>query len=431
MDRISGATVAANLFGAGKNGFTAGNAATGVPATVVTDTWLNGLQEEVIGVIEGAGLAPSAADNTLLRQAIAKMIAAAATAIVIQQATFAPGIANGNPVRWDAGNNRFALAQADGTTNDLAVGFADVTNAAVYCFGRSRAGLLAGLTPGARYYLSAAGALSAAAAADAIYAGIALAADTLFIDIDPGAAGFKALAYEGIGQGLEDDGTGNLRVKLNGASLSRSASGMGINTANSNPWSAAQTCSNNILTDGTTITPNLAGAPEGYVVLAGNRILGFPTGLQAGQRQRFVFDIWQDTAGSRTLAYAWCYLWSNGSAGVLSTTALSRDKLFGDVAYYNQSAVTISIAAPGVVTWAGHGLQTGYQLQLTTTGALPTGLSASTTYYVIAVDANTFRLATSLANAAAGTAIATSGSQSGTHTATACAIDLTLPKGFK
>lgn len=77
---------------------------------------------------------------------------------------------------------------------------------------------------------------------------------------------------------------------------------------------------------------------------------------------------------------------------------------------------TISIASPGVVTLNTHGLITGDRIHLTTTGALPTGLSASTDYWVIYNDANTFWLATSLSNAVSGTKIATSGSQSGTHT---------------
>lgn len=78
--------------------------------------------------------------------------------------------------------------------------------------------------------------------------------------------------------------------------------------------------------------------------------------------------------------------------------------------------VTISIASPGVVTKTSHGLLGYERVHLTTTGALPTGLSANTDYWVIYVDVNTFRLATSLDNALAGTAINTSGSQSGTHT---------------
>lgn len=76
---------------------------------------------------------------------------------------------------------------------------------------------------------------------------------------------------------------------------------------------------------------------------------------------------------------------------------------------------TITIATPGVVTLTAHGFETGDGLYLTTTGALPTGLAANTRYFAIRVDANTIRLATSYANAIAGTAIATSGSQSGTH----------------
>lgn len=81
---------------------------------------------------------------------------------------------------------------------------------------------------------------------------------------------------------------------------------------------------------------------------------------------------------------------------------------------------TITIAAPGVVTLASHGLRTGDAIYMTTTGALPTGLSVNTQYWVIRVDANTFQLATTLANALAPTPITTSGSQSGVHTAVGC-----------
>lgn len=77
--------------------------------------------------------------------------------------------------------------------------------------------------------------------------------------------------------------------------------------------------------------------------------------------------------------------------------------------------VTITIATPGVLTLASHGLKTGDAVFLTTTGALPTGISASTRYWVIKLTDSTFMLATSLANASAGTAIATSGTQSGVH----------------
>lgn len=77
---------------------------------------------------------------------------------------------------------------------------------------------------------------------------------------------------------------------------------------------------------------------------------------------------------------------------------------------------TITIASPGVGTLNSHGLETGERVWLSTTGSLPTGLAVNTAYFAIRIDANTFRLATSKANADAGTAINTSGTQSGTHT---------------
>lgn len=77
---------------------------------------------------------------------------------------------------------------------------------------------------------------------------------------------------------------------------------------------------------------------------------------------------------------------------------------------------TITVASPGVVTLNNHGLVTGDAVYLTTTGALPTGLAQNTRYFAIRIDANTFRLATSLANAKANTAVNTTGTQSGVHT---------------
>lgn len=85
---------------------------------------------------------------------------------------------------------------------------------------------------------------------------------------------------------------------------------------------------------------------------------------------------------------------------------------------------TTTIAAPAVVTLSTHGLQTGDQVYLTTTGALPTGLSVNTLYYAVRVDANTFNLSTTRANAYAGTKITTTGTQSGVHTLRFCPYGL-------
>ena len=82
-----------------------------------------------------------------------------------------------------------------------------------------------------------------------------------------------------------------------------------------------------------------------------------------------------------------------------------------------ESTVTISVGTPGVVSWTGHGLQAGQPVVFSTTGALPTGLTAGTVYYVIAagLTANSF----SVAATPGGTGIATTAAGTGTHTVTA------------
>ena len=67
------------------------------------------------------------------------------------------------------------------------------------------------------------------------------------------------------------------------------------------------------------------------------------------------------------------------------------------------SAVTI---AAETITYTAHGLATGAAVAYNNGGGTSiTGLTSGTTYYVIRVDANTIKLATSSANATAGTAI--------------------------
>lgn len=99
-----------------------------------------------------------------------------------------------------------------------------------------------------------------------------------------------------------------------------------------------------------------------------------------------------------------------GAAGTLSG-ALVAD-----------STVTISIADPAVVTLANHGLSQGQPIGFRTTGTLPTGFNTIATnagratpgfHYVRDVlSANTF----TISETPGGPAVATSGTQSGTHT---------------
>lgn len=76
-----------------------------------------------------------------------------------------------------------------------------------------------------------------------------------------------------------------------------------------------------------------------------------------------------------------------------------------------------------IFTATAHGFLAGLKLQVSNSGgALPSGLSAVTDYFVIPIDANTFKLATSLANAKAGTNLTISTNGTGTQTATPTAL---------
>ena len=109
--------------------------------------------------------------------------------------------------------------------------------------------------------------------------------------------------------------------------------------------------------------------------------------------------------------------WTGGTAATGFYEVVDADTATDEVTIdlpYIDSTVTISIAAPGVVTWTNHGLSVNDTIRFTTTGALPTGLAINTTYYVKEVlSANTFTVSTS----AGGAAVTTSGTQSGTQTA--------------
>lgn len=89
-----------------------------------------------------------------------------------------------------------------------------------------------------------------------------------------------------------------------------------------------------------------------------------------------------------------------------------------------ESIVTISSADPNVVTWADHGLVAGQPVVFSTSGSLPSGLTAGTVYYVIASGLTTGSFSVSASKG--GTAVDTSGGAgSGTHTAIAAPEGMT------
>lgn len=114
MLRISTITKALNLFGAGKHGFRNGDMATSTPPTDFDADWCNGVQEELLTVIEGAGLTPSGASYAQLLEAIKRMIdiqagnyaldTGAANAYVVALDPAITAYVNGTTVRFRAVN---------------------------------------------------------------------------------------------------------------------------------------------------------------------------------------------------------------------------------------------------------------------------------------------------------------------------------------
>jgi len=83
--------------------------------------------------------------------------------------------------------------------------------------------------------------------------------------------------------------------------------------------------------------------------------------------------------------------------------------------------ITISIAAPGVITLpSGITFVDDTAITFTSTGALPTGLSVGQVYFVVNYSSSTFNVALTIG----GAAITTSGSQSGTQSISARGIDI-------
>lgn len=86
------------------------------------------------------------------------------------------------------------------------------------------------------------------------------------------------------------------------------------------------------------------------------------------------------------------------------------------------SVVTMTIATPCAVTWPNHNLRSGTPITFITGGALPgiTGTTFAATLYVSSPTTNTFKLVAAAVNADNPAAeLQTTGTQSGTHTATA------------
>jgi hypothetical protein len=91
----------------------------------------------------------------------------------------------------------------------------------------------------------------------------------------------------------------------------------------------------------------------------------------------------------------------------------------------NTATVTFTGTTTNLVNWTAHGLVAGTSVYFTTTGSLPSGISASTNYFVTAgatLTTNSFQLSTTVVNAFAGTALALTTNGTATTTGIAGAI---------
>jgi len=100
---------------------------------------------------------------------------------------------------------------------------------------------------------------------------------------------------------------------------------------------------------------------------------------------------------------------------VTTTTAQSTTNTLGMTDTFTADAST------DLCTWTSttdvpSNVLTGTRVRLTTSGTLPAGLATATDYYVIKISDTTFKLATSYANAVAGTPINITDAGTGTHT---------------
>ncbi len=189
MQRVSRSTAVSALPAPPAGGtpgyFTGGDPVAATPATVPGYEWFNNVQEELLSVIEGAGLVASGADRTQLKQAISEMIevksgnyaldTGVANAYVVALNPAVAAYTNGLAIRV-----KFAHTNTGASTLDAGAGPAPMLNdeGAALAAGDAPAGGVASMV-----YDSVAGAwlltglvpsqALSQAAADARYAGIA------------------------------------------------------------------------------------------------------------------------------------------------------------------------------------------------------------------------------------------------------------------
>jgi hypothetical protein len=113
-----------------------------------------------------------------------------------------------------------------------------------------------------------------------------------------------------------------------------------------------------------------------------------------------------------------------GGVSNLSDLSVANNlSVLGSAFLGSAQTATMNVATPVVVTVAASPAS-GTAIVFSTTGTLPTGLTAGTIYYVSKINATTFNVSTS---STLSPLVATSGAGSGTHTATTVSLTTTPP----
>jgi hypothetical protein len=183
------------------------------------------------------------------------------------------------------------------------------------------------------------------------------------------------------------------------------------------------------------VSGNVAEFVEGEYVVGGTSAASTAVTLVAGGHYDFTNHNFYGAARSPSMYFAsgvgTAFEWSGTVLTPINTNLDGGEPV--SVTYlvgYLVLTVTMTIASPGVVTlnepvgspYTVHGYTAGQSIVFATTGALPTGVTAGTTYYVIAtgLTTTTFQFSATLG----GAAVDTSGSQSGVHSVARANLDV-------
>ena len=165
------------------------------------------------------------------------------------------------------------------------------------------------------------------------------ATDRLLGRSTAGAGAIEEVTCTAAGRALIDDADAAAQRTTLGVVIGTDVQAYDADTAKTDvvqSFTAGQRGSITALTDGATITADLAVANNFSVTLGGNRTLANPSNQTAGQAGTIV--VTQDGTGSRTMAFGSNWKFPGGTAPTLTTAASSVDV----IAYYAESATRIT-----------------------------------------------------------------------------------------